>query len=310
MKVRRREPGRQLLPAALAAYCVIAVVRTRVMGPAQSHDACLALPYDVICACDTTDASEYLECKQDPRQWLSARSAGEDTSPRVLLAREVLKSTQLVSVGSASGRKLLCSDIVHMQTLCTDRDTLDLFNFTTWLQLLGEMRSPPMVVFAEHVLEHFTPDQVRYAASSVFLSLQPGGVFRVAVPDGYKPSPSYQLYIGPGTTPSGKGNAHMVSYTKDSLVPIFRNIGFDIQMREYFDSEGAFHSSPDSYRLDATLGKIRRSMRHDPRNEPGFRLRHNSTMGALLNDLQEDEPVYSSLWFDAIKPDSCISVFQ
>ena len=33
--------------------------------------------------------------------------------------------------------------------------------------------------------------------------MKPGGRWRIAVPDGYKPDDEYQIYVGQGGTPSG-----------------------------------------------------------------------------------------------------------
>lgn len=177
------------------------------------------------------------------------------------------------------------------------------------------MRNPPGVILAEHVLEHFSPSQVLHLAAAAFLSLKPGGVFRVAVPDGYKPSPSYQQFVRAGSTPSGLGNRHIVTYNLDSLIPIFSSVGFQIKLREYFDVEGKFNSAPDAYVDDRAYGKITRSWRHDFRNAEGFPLpwSHNpkSTKKDLLSDTRVGEPVYTSLWFDAVKPDpNCPSIFE
>lgn len=187
--------------------------------------------------------------------------------------------------------------------LCTDRDTLDLFQTEDWASIFSQLESVD-VILAEHVLEHLTPLQCQSLAAISFLYLKPGGVFRIAVPDGYRPDPEYQRHAAIGSTPSGLGNNHMVFWTQDTLPPIFRSIGFDIVLQEYHDVSGKFHQGDHAYENESTLGVILRSYRHDRRNnrtytklmrsslpkQPGWHARANTLRG------------FTSLWFDAVKP--------
>ena len=161
---------------------------------------------------------------------------------------------------------------------------------------------------SEHVLEHFGPTQVDLIAAASFALLKPGGMFRISVPDGYKPSPSYQRYIRIGGTPSGAGQNHMVSWTVGTLPPIFEKVGFKIEMKEYFSMGGDFYSAKGAYDDEGTQGKVTRSFRNDRRNN---QKPYRDWQGQLYaKDLKGDEPMYTSLWFDAIKPSSCNYVFS
>ena len=222
-----------------------------------------------------------------------------------LEARDLLIKNRIDAVSIGASKTGLCNDVIRDKgTLCTDRPQLDLFDVSSWLKLFGRQREGVRTLHAEHVLEHFHPIQVQQIAAASFLMLKPGGVFRVAVPDGYKPSPSYQQYIRPGGTASGHGQKHMVAWTVDSLTPIFEAVGFKIVLQEYFDSKGTFHSSEDAYE-DSTLGRIRRSWREDKRNNLPDGEVITSKIGDLLPDTKPGEPRYTSLWFDAIKPAAC-----
>jgi len=166
------------------------------------------------------------------------------------------------------------------------------------------------VLFAEHVIEHFEPTQVSRIASLAFSFLKKRGRIRVAVPDGFKPSPSYQKYIRPGGTNSGSGQHHMVAWTIENLPPLFESAGFEISPVEYFDASGKFHSAKDAYDGDRSYGKVRRSWKHDGRNVKPY-VDHSYNWGKLsTTDLAADEPLFTSLWFDAIKPQSCDAILN
>jgi len=251
----------------------------------------------------------YLRCSEDFESWAAHLSATQVNTADVERARLLVSESDVVSIGSSLGtEKGFCDQIIKGKTVCTDRKELDLFKFSSWQSLFGgSFENPPIVLLAEHVLEHFSPTQVQHLAASAFLFMKPGGVFRVAVPDGYKPSPSYQQYIRAGSTPSGMGNQHIVAYTYDSLTPIFRSLGYKIHDREHYDASGRFHSSIHAYADDEKYGKVMRSWKHDTRNAGGVLLPWKSTLGlgTLQDDLEEGEPLYTSLWFDAIKPMNC-----
>ena len=238
-------------------------------------------------------------CADDPLKWLTKKVIpGADAN---LLHLVRLFGTHL-SIGST--RNDLCSDIIKSRTVCTDKNGLDVVDTGDWWSLYGVLKVAPKNIFAEHVLEHLSPPQAQALIANAFLFLQPGGVFRVAVPDGYKPSNLYQQYVRPGSTPSGQGQNHMVSWTKDSLVPIFETVGFEIYHREHFEANGTFYTSADAYALDSQLGIVRRSFHHDSRNKH----RMQGKAFNLVDDLLPDEPVYTSLWFDAVKPVHCESI--
>jgi len=103
----------------------------------------------------------------------------------------------------------------------------------------------------------------------------------------------------------------MVAYTIDNLAPIFQNLGYEITAQEYFKQDGTFVSQPDAYAMDDVLGKVRRSNKHDRRNKLPYR-----NWGLVLGrpDLvatdrtSQDEPMYTSLWFDAVKPKACMEI--
>ena len=131
---------------------------------------------------------------------------------------------------------------------------------------------------AEHVWEHLeSPDAAR-ANSLCFTFLRPGGRLRIAVPDGFHPNQDYINRVRPGGTGAGAED-HKVLYTYKTLREQLKQVGFQVELLEYWDEHGVFHATEWSLKD----GHIRRSQNHDPRNREG----------AL---------VYTSLIADAIKP--------
>ncbi|KAL7571466.1 hypothetical protein ACA910_019219 [Epithemia clementina (nom. ined.)] len=246
-------------------------------------------------------------------------------SPRQVLARDTLAAHQdrvtVVAIGSMGS--FFCREATgDDRTFCTNQPELDLLQWQSWMSLVTRPTPPNHNhnnnntetthsstgasrrfwrlpgLFAEHVLEHFDPNQVLFIAAAAFYHLQPGGVFRVAVPDGYHPNAAYQDYIRPGTTPSGYGAHHLVAWTVDTLPGLFQRVGFTtIRLVEYHTASGEFVSSNDAYEMDAVHGKIRRSWKHDARNAPN----HVPKPG----DAIPKGVKVTSLWFDAIKPNDC-----
>lgn len=133
-------------------------------------------------------------------------------------------------------------------------------------------------ILAEHVWEHFTPDQAIDAAALCYRYLRPGGHLRIAVPDGLHPDPTYICAVKPGGVGAG-ANDHKVMYTWRTIQAVLEKAGFMTRLLEYFDENGNFHTT-DWNEAD---GLIHRSWRFDERNREG-------------------KPRYTSIIIDAIKP--------
>lgn len=195
--------------------------------------------------------------------------------------------------------------------LNSEREQLDLFSLYSWSHAFQQIGVNG--IFTEHVLEHFTPTQIRHVASMTFLFLQPGGRFRIAVPDGYFPDDAFSTHIKAGSTPSGAGQNHMVVWTADTLPAIFAEMGFEIEMLEWCDMRGNFHSSWPPFTLEH--GKVRRSIRFDSRNFQtrafGDHARNEySTNGGVPGISRQEyenkaKLKFVSLIFDAVKPAGC-----
>jgi predicted SAM-dependent methyltransferase len=125
------------------------------------------------------------------------------------------------------------------------------------------------------MLEHLTANEGRVATSLCFRYLKPGGVFRVAVPDGYRRDPVYAAGA------SSKEEGHQVVYNVDSLSALLQDAGFATTPLEYFDAEERFHT----FAWDEHHGLIQRSARFDSQQE-----------------FQRGDLFYTSVIVDARKP--------
>lgn len=203
--------------------------------------------------------------------------------------KEQLKVKRLIDARRASGEPLRLNvgcgaegQEVFRLELCTDQNSLNLFGLDDWQMLFGSIEAVDAML-AEHVLEHFTPQQVRFVAAAAFLFLKPGGRFRIAVPDGYNPSAKYREAARQGKWGSRHVQHHMILWTIETLPPLLSDAGFHVVPQEYFNAGGKFYQAEHAYVNESALGKIHRSEAHDKRNANG------STAGM-------------SLWFDAVKP--------
>ena len=157
----------------------------------------------------------------------------------------------------------------------TDQAYLDLLAPEQWRRFFEP--DSIAVIFAEHVWEHLSPADARRAARTCHEFLARGGYLRVAVPDGLHPNPDYVDRVRPGGS-GPEAHEHQVLYTHATFRQVFEQVGFRVELLEYFDETGAFHASP----WDPAGGLVRRSARFDQRN-----------VGGAL--------VYTSVILDAVK---------
>eukprot|EP00592_Proboscia_alata_P002628 CAMPEP_0194367234 /NCGR_PEP_ID=MMETSP0174-20130528/15271_1 /TAXON_ID=216777 /ORGANISM="Proboscia alata, Strain PI-D3" /LENGTH=387 /DNA_ID=CAMNT_0039142833 /DNA_START=66 /DNA_END=1229 /DNA_ORIENTATION=+ len=288
--------------------------------PLSLSSSCMARSFHSLCFFFDTN-THFSLCQTNPKRFLENQFQKHyQPSQAEMNAQDILQRTGIRSISIGSDKIGICNDVKVGATLCTERENLDLFKIYSWLSILQGTKQKKgstnnnatqddnhveglESIFAEHVLEHFSPTQITIMAAASYAVLKPGGVFRIAVPDGYKPSPSYQEYIRAGGTASGTGQNHMAAYTIDNLAPIFRNLGYEISAQEYFEQNGTFVSQPDAYIMDDVLGKVRRSNKHDGRNKLPYR-NWNGVLDSTDRKSQ-GEPMYTSLWFDAVKPKVC-----
>jgi predicted SAM-dependent methyltransferase len=144
----------------------------------------------------------------------------------------------------------------------SDIETLNLLVKSDWDNYFAENSIDK--ILAEHVWEHLTPEQGKLAFQNCYTYLKPGGFLRVAVPDGFNPNEEYINYVKPGGTGNGADD-HKLLYNYQIMSGFLQEIGFQVNLLEYFDANGQFHKSP----WKPEDGMIRRSADHDSRNQGG-----------------------------------------
>jgi predicted SAM-dependent methyltransferase len=144
----------------------------------------------------------------------------------------------------------------------TDIEYLNLLRRADWIRFMRPASVDRML--AEHVWEHLSEENGRTAAAMCFEFLKPGGVIRIAVPDGNNPDVAFIEYARPGGTGAGADD-HKILYRIDSLSAVFQSAGFETIPLEYFDAAGVFHTTD----WNSNDGMITRSLRFDKRNSDG-----------------------------------------
>ncbi len=169
--------------------------------------------------------------------------------------RSHLKQKGKLNVGSGNLK-------FDRQWFSCDINTLDITDRTNWKRLLGPVRLNN--IFAEHVWEHLTKEDVALANSNCYEFLKKGGRLRIAVPDGFHPDEAYIDHVKPNGTGPGADD-HKALYNYRALRELLENEGFKTELLEYWDEEGKFHFREWS----AENGKVIRSRRFDQRNKNG-----------------------------------------
>jgi predicted SAM-dependent methyltransferase len=137
----------------------------------------------------------------------------------------------------------------------TDKELLDVTSPADWSALF-EPNSIDLLL-SEHMLEHLTEDEARVAVAECYRYLKPGGLFRVAVPDGYRRDPAYVREASP------PNDGHKVLYNIDTLSALLQSAGFTTTPLEYFDEQEQFQTRPWSIED----GAIQRSARFDTQRD-------------------------------------------
>ena len=133
----------------------------------------------------------------------------------------------------------------------TDQNVLDITVPDSWSGLFKPASIDRLL--AEHVFEHLSEDQCRVAFAECYRYLKPAGLFRLAVPDGYRRDPDYVAEVAPPR------DGHQSLFTVETLPPLLEEAGFKVTPLEYFDSAEQFHALP----WDERDGHIIRSIRFD-----------------------------------------------
>ena len=133
----------------------------------------------------------------------------------------------------------------------TDKEILDVTSPADWRALFRPESIDTLL--SEHMLEHLSAEEARTALAECYRYLKPGGLLRIAVPDGYRRDPDYVKEASP------PNDGHQVLYNVDTLTTLLQSVGFATTALEYFDAEEQFHAVP----WDENEGLIQRSARFD-----------------------------------------------
>jgi len=157
--------------------------------------------------------------------------------------------------------------------LQTDKELLDVTSPSDWRALF----EPDSIdsVLSEHMLEHLSEEEARITLAECYRYLKPGGLFRIAVPDGYRKDSAYVAEVSPPR------DGHKTLFNIDSLTALLENVGYKVTPLEYFDDQDRFHAVV----WDQQEGFVSRSARFN-RDEP----------------FRRDAVYYTSLIVDAHKP--------
>ena len=162
--------------------------------------------------------------------------------------------------------------------LATEVDVLDITNPTDWSRYFRPGSIDRLL--AEHVLEHLNDSQNRAGLELCFRYLKPGGLFRIAVPDGHRRDRAYVDEVAPPK------DGHQLLFTLETLSAMLERTGFEVRPLEYFDADERFHAAS----WDSADGYVKRSVRFD--DQVAFK----------RGDLY-----YTSLIVDAVKPASTLT---
>jgi len=139
--------------------------------------------------------------------------------------------------------------------LQTDKELLDVTSPSDWRALFEHNSIDTLL--SEHMLEHLSEEEARIALNECLRYLRPGGLFRIAVPDGYRRDPAYVAEASP------PNDGHQVLYNVDTLTALLQSVGFSTTPLEYFDAQEQFHAVP----WEENEGFIRRSARFDTQQD-------------------------------------------
>lgn len=145
-----------------------------------------------------------------------------------------------------------------ISTQCED---IDMTSRESFERYFGDDKAEAML--CEHVFEHISPDSAANAARNCYDFLADGGYIRVAVPDVNFRNEWYHNYckVGGDGNPESASYDHKVFYDYKSLVRVFEQAGFEVELLEYCDESGAFHYK----HWNEADGRIGRSYRFDTR---------------------------------------------
>jgi predicted SAM-dependent methyltransferase len=154
-------------------------------------------------------------------------------------------------------------DTQYSNWIASEKESLNICDYNNFCEILGKKKIA--TILAEHVLEHLELEDLKQSLRNIYEFLEPEGVFRIAVPDGFHQDSYYieNVKLG-GIGPGSEDHKHLFNY--QSLGQLLEESGFTVKLVEYWNEEGHFQST---YSNDDGLGYIQRSFINDSRNSDG-----------------------------------------
>lgn len=155
--------------------------------------------------------------------------------------------------------------------------------------------------FSEHTLEHIPVDKYPVMFSLFIKYLKPGGFVRLAIPpfhDGHVPTELDKKY------------GHVGLATAEFLEAQMKSAGFvNVTILEQLHFQDGRRKAFTSKRWDECEGRVRRSLRHDPRNIPYLKARYAAYDLTADNDIPDvinstDFPLIISTIIEGHRPHS------
>jgi predicted SAM-dependent methyltransferase len=159
--------------------------------------------------------------------------------------REAIRHAEIVRLNVGAG------GTNYPEWFSIEEYVLDITKRQAWQNVLAGRRVRH--VLAEHVFEHLRYDDSLQAFRNIAEFLEPGGVFRFAVPDGNHPSEYVRDLTRPGGTDPGSDD-HKYFYTIRDIPSIEKHCGLRAAPLEYFTDDGVFVGNP----IDFSNGYIAR----------------------------------------------------
>lgn len=143
----------------------------------------------------------------------------------------------------------------------TDLPQFDITNASHWEFIFGNVKISNL--FAEHVFEHLTKEQIIMALTLAHKYMSDTGVFRIAIPDRNNKDSLYQEATKPGGTGPGADD-HKVFLNIHDCEELAKATSFRILPLEYFDNDSSFHFVD----FDSDKGDVTRSRKNNYHYEP------------------------------------------
>jgi len=182
--------------------------------------------------------------------------------------------------------------------LSTDIPDFDITNPTHWEYYFK--KSSISNILAEHIFEHLNFHEVKIGLTLAKQYLKPGGVCRIAVPDGNHPSQYVYDLTKPGGIEPGADD-HKIFFDVEIVSRLANSLELDLNLIEYFDNKGVFHSANHDFEkgyIDRCSKNYKGRFTNSKEELDKF---YNSIPSSNIEQIRQMNITYTSLFFEYIK---------